>query len=210
MHQRAATTESERKGLKSLIRAFPMFIHPTFIKLLHVRNRNKDSKTGWLQQENCGITREVKCMQWGLSGSAVSDSLWSHGLQPARLCYPWDSPSKNTGVGSQSFLQGIFPNQGLNPVSFISGGLFTSWATGKPNVCTGRYNTSSTRRPQFDCWVRKAHWRRDRLPTPVFLGFPVAQLVKNPPIMRGTWVWSPEKGKATHSSFLAWIIPRTV
>ena len=24
----------------------------------------------------------------------------------------------------------------------------------------------------FDSWVRKIHWRRDRLPTPVFLGFP--------------------------------------
>ena len=28
------------------------------------------------------------------------------------------------------------------------------------------------RRPRFDSWVRKIHWRRDRLPTPVFLGFP--------------------------------------
>ena len=25
---------------------------------------------------------------------------------------------------------------------------------------------------QFDYWVGKIHWRRDRLPTPVFLGFP--------------------------------------
>ena len=24
----------------------------------------------------------------------------------------------------------------------------------------------------FDFWVGKIHWRRDRLPTPVFLGFP--------------------------------------
>ena len=38
----------------------------------------------------------------------------------------------------------------------------------------------------------------------------VAQLVKNPPPMWETWVWSLEKGKATHSSFLAWIIPRTI
>ena len=30
----------------------------------------------------------------------------------------------------------------------------------------------------------------DRLPTPVFLGFPVAQLVKNPPAMWETWVQS--------------------
>ena len=28
------------------------------------------------------------------------------------------------------------------------------------------------RRPQFNSWVRKIPWRRDRLPTPVFLGFP--------------------------------------
>ena len=28
------------------------------------------------------------------------------------------------------------------------------------------------RRPWFDSWVRKIHWTRDRLPTPVFLGFP--------------------------------------
>ena len=28
------------------------------------------------------------------------------------------------------------------------------------------------RRPWFDSWVRKIHWRRDRLLTPDFLGFP--------------------------------------
>ena len=26
--------------------------------------------------------------------------------------------------------------------------------------------------PRFDSWVRKIRWRRERLPTPVFLGFP--------------------------------------
>ena len=30
------------------------------------------------------------------------------------LC-PWNSPGKNTGVGSHSLLQGIFPTQGSNP-----------------------------------------------------------------------------------------------
>ena len=44
----------------------------------------------------------------------------------------------------------------------------------------------------------------------------VAQLVKNPPAMRETWVrslgWEDplEKGKATHSSILAWSILGTV
>ena len=43
----------------------------------------------------------------------------------------------------------------------------------------------------------------------------VAQLVKNPPVMRETWVtslgWEDplEKGKATHPSILAWRIPWT-
>ena len=45
---------------------------------------------------------------------------------------------------------------------------------------------------------------------------PVAQLVKNPPAVWETWVQSPgwedplEKGKATHSSILAWKSPWTV
>ena len=44
----------------------------------------------------------------------------------------------------------------------------------------------------------------------------VAQLVKNPPAMQETWIrslgWKDplEKGKATHSSILAWRIPWTV
>ena len=44
----------------------------------------------------------------------------------------------------------------------------------------------------------------------------VAQPVKNPPAVRETWVqslgWDDplEKGKATHSSILAWTIPWTV
>ena len=43
----------------------------------------------------------------------------------------------------------------------------------------------------------------------------MAQLVKNPPAIRETWVrslgWEDplEKGKATHSSILAWRIPWT-
>ena len=43
------------------------------------------------------------------------DSLRSHGLQPARLLCLWNFPGKNTGVGCHFLLQGIFPNQGLNP-----------------------------------------------------------------------------------------------
>ena len=46
--------------------------------------------------------------------SGVSNSLLSHGLQPARLLCPWNSPGKNTEVGSLSLPQGIFPTKGQN------------------------------------------------------------------------------------------------
>ena len=45
----------------------------------------------------------------------MSNFLWSHGLYPARLLCPWDSPDKNTGVVWHSLLQGIFPTHGSNP-----------------------------------------------------------------------------------------------
>ena len=37
-----------------------------------------------------------------------------HGLQPARLLWPWNFPHKNTGVGCHFLLQGIFLTQGSN------------------------------------------------------------------------------------------------
>ena len=45
----------------------------------------------------------------------MSDSLWPHGLQPASLLCPWDSPGKNSGMGCHALFQGIFPTQGSNP-----------------------------------------------------------------------------------------------
>ena len=44
-----------------------------------------------------------------------SHSVMSDCLQPHGLSSPWNSPGQNTGVGSYSLLQGIFPTQGLNP-----------------------------------------------------------------------------------------------
>ena len=48
--------------------------------------------------------------EWSESCSVVSYSLRPHGLHS-----PWKSPGQNTGVGSLSLLQGIFPTQGSNP-----------------------------------------------------------------------------------------------
>ena len=47
--------------------------------------------------------------KWNESRSVVSDSLRPHGLNSPRNC-----PGQNTGVGSRSLLQGIFPTQGSN------------------------------------------------------------------------------------------------
>ena len=54
------------------------------------------------------------CLSWKLKSLSLSDSLWPHGLYS-----PWMSPGQNTGVGSLSFLQGIFPTQetGVEPRS---------------------------------------------------------------------------------------------
>ena len=49
-----------------------------------------------------------------VSHLVVFDSLQPHELQPTRLLCLWNSSGKNTGVGSHSFLQGIFSIKGLN------------------------------------------------------------------------------------------------
>ena len=40
--------------------------------------------------------------------------MWPHGLKPTRLLCPWNSSGKNTRMGSQCLLQGIFQTQGSN------------------------------------------------------------------------------------------------
>ena len=55
----------------------------------------------------CLIVKEKKERE---SCSVVSDSLRPHGLYS-----PWNSQGQNTGVGSLSLLQKIFPTQGSNP-----------------------------------------------------------------------------------------------
>ena len=50
-----------------------------------------------------------------VSRSVMFDSLQPHGLQPTRILCPWNSLSKDTGVGCHSLLQGISLSQRLNP-----------------------------------------------------------------------------------------------
>ena len=70
-------------------------------------------------------------------------------------------------------------------------------------------------RPRFDHWVRKITGEGIGYPLQYSWASLVAQLVKNLPAMRETWVgslgWEDplEEGMATHPSILAWRIPWT-
>ena len=74
-------------------------------------------------------------------------------------------------------------------------------------------NLSAMQETEFDSWVGKISWRRDRLPTPVFLGFPGGSDGKESAFNVGdldlipSWEDPLEKGMATHSSILSWRIP---
>ena len=98
---------------------------------------------------------------------------------------------------SSSAARGILWDQGLNHVSCTDGQIL--------------YQLSDQGSPYM--FIPTSHFT---LPPLTFGASLVAQLVKNPPTMWETWVlsliWEDplEKGKATHSSILAWRIPWTV
>ena len=50
-----------------------------------------------------------------MENESESCSVVSNSLRPYGLYRAWNFPGQNTGVGSLSLLQGIFPTQGLNP-----------------------------------------------------------------------------------------------
>ena len=62
-----------------------------------------------------------------------------------------DSPGRNTAVGCHALPQEIFPVAALA----------TAWIVPRPRP----------ELPRFNSWVGNIHWRMDKLPTPVFLGF---------------------------------------
>ena len=83
-------------------------------------------KIPWTEEpgglQSMGLQRE-KCkskLQWGVTSHqsewvSESHSVVSDSLRPCGLYSPWNSPGQNTGVGSLSLLQGIFPTQESNP-----------------------------------------------------------------------------------------------
>ena len=65
-------------------------------------------------------------MVTSISRPVVSDALRPHRLYPTSLLCPWQFLGKKTGVGSHSFLQGIFLTQILN-LHLLHCGRETQW-----------------------------------------------------------------------------------
>ena len=72
-------------------------------------------------------------------------------------------------------------------------------------------HTSILERRWFDSWVGKIHWRRDRLPMPVFLGFPNGSVGKKSTCNAGDLGSNPGLGRSSGTPFqcFAWRIPWT-
>ena len=95
------------------------------------------------------------------SCSSVFDSFWPHGLHS-----PWNTPGQNTGVGSLSLFQGIFPTRDRTQVSCIAGRFFTSWATRKAHIIYHyrglEYKSSKSRNiwSNRESWLWSTEWSR--------------------------------------------------
>ena len=102
----------------------------------------------WVDVWEVTISPSLPAYSESESCSVVSDSLWPRGLYS-----PWNSPGQNTGVGSCSLLQGIFPTQGSNP--------------GLPHCRRILYQVSHKGSPRILEWVAypfssRSSWPRNR------------------------------------------------
>ena len=68
-----------------------------------------------------------------LSHSVMSNSLRSHGLQPAKLPCLWDFPGKNTGAVCHSLLKGSSQPRDQPASPALAGEFFTTEPPGKPS-----------------------------------------------------------------------------
>ena len=91
-----------------------------------------------------------------------------------------------------------------------------NWRKGFPHSSVGKESACNAGDPGSIPGSRRSLGEETGCPLQYSWASLVAQLVKNPPAVRETWVWSLgwedplEKGKATHSSTLAWRIAWTV
>ena len=93
---------------------------------------------------------------------------------------------------------------------------FFGGARGFPDSSAGKESACNAGDPNLISGLGRSAGERIGYPLQYSWAFLVAQLVKNPPAIQETWVqslgWEDplEKGKAIHSSILAWKIPRAV
>ena len=139
------------------------------------------------------ITFSAVFFPWGslLSRSVVSDSLWPHGPQPARLLCPWDSPGKNIRLGCQAALSGDLPDPGIKLMSPLSpalvGGFFTTSVITWPlenALLQGTGGLEGSEHGQPGCPAQ-------RLQGPLPLAAPRSGIIWWALLCRGkqTWVW---------------------
>ena len=72
-----------------------------------------------------------------LSHSVMSDSLWPHGLQPARILRKWDFPGRNIGVGCS---RGSYSPSDHHKCPALAGGIFTAEPPGK-SLCWAQHHS---------------------------------------------------------------------
>ena len=93
-------------------------INPINEELAHkkaVMSRSIYEKTSPESGQRGNLPQQNKAHKWQSERKVKVNSVVSDSLQPHGLYSPWNSPGQNTGVGSLSLLQGIFPTQESNP-----------------------------------------------------------------------------------------------
>ena len=113
--QRSWKTPSFTRSLRQVPAFLPSPVYILFHLMSSILFKRAGSKT-----YKSGVHDECTVTYGTVSLPSLSKPKWKplsrvRLFQPRGLYSPWNFPGQNTGVGSLSLLQGIFPNQGLNP-----------------------------------------------------------------------------------------------
>ena len=111
------------------------------------------------------------------------------------ICRGVQAPGKSCLLFALSCSLALFP---ISPSSRIPSFITLFLEVLPPITLTAQLvkNLLQCRRPQLDSWVRKIPWRRGRLPTPVFLGFPGRSAGKESACNVGDLGWIPGLGRS--------------
>ena len=158
---RPSSISNREKGLHIQLRNLSLsgcptsalYPHPeqAVLRLCLWPQENREGEEGFLSAFSISIWAQASKGKWEIplslkseskSLSVVSNSLW--------LYSPWNSPGQNTGVGSLSLLQGIFPTQGSNP-GLLHGRqiLYQLSSQGSPSPLSLLFTFSAIQSPGF-------------------------------------------------------------